>query len=69
MEIVGESANAECVYRFYGQNIDSSLEGDIIESPCYLDKLTAINELMNAKRCTPRQQWNLETHIVGKCNW
>lgn len=69
VEIIGESANVECVYRFYGQNIDSSFEGDIIESPCYLDKLTAIKELMNAKRCTPRQKWNLETLFVGECNW
>ena len=50
VEVVGESDSVECVYRFYGQNIDSSVEGDIIESPCYLEKSTAIQELMKAKR-------------------
>ena len=69
VQVVGESDSVECVYRFYGQNIGSSVEGDIIESPCYLEKSTAIQELMKAKRNTPRQQWHLETHIVGKCNY
>ena len=69
VEVVGESDNIECVYRFYGQNIDSSVEGDIIESACYSEKSTAIKELITAKRNTPRQQWNLETHIIGKCNY
>ena len=69
VEVVGENDITECVYRFYGQNIDSSVEGDIIESPCYLEKSTAIQELMKAKSNTPRQQWHLETHIVGKCNY
>ncbi len=67
--VVGERDNVECVYRFYGQNIDSSVEGDIIESPCYVEKLTAIQEMMQAKRNTPRQQWYLETHIIGKSNY
>ena len=69
VEVVGESDGIECVYRFYGQNIDSSVDGDIIESPCYSEKSTAIRELMKSKRNTPRQQWNLKTHIIGKCNY
>ena len=69
VEVVGESDSVECVYRFYGQNIDSSVEEDIVESPCYVEKSTAIQELMKAKRNTPRQQWRLETHIIGKCNY
>ena len=69
VEVVGGSDSAECVYRFYGQNIDPSVEGDIIESPCYVEKSTAIQELMKAKKNTPRQQWCLNTHIIGKCNF
>ena len=69
VEVVGESDNVECIYRFYGQDIDSSVEEDIVESPCYVEKSTAIQELMKAKRNTPRQQWRLETHIIGKCNY
>ena len=68
IELIGDAV-VEQVYRFYGQNIDSSFEGDIVESSCYVDKSTAIEELMKAKKQTPRQQWNLETHIIGKCNW
>lgn len=69
VELIGDADVIEQVYRFYGQNIDSSLEGNIVESPCYVDKSTAIEELMKAKKQTPRQQWNLEIHIIGKCNW
>lgn len=49
IEIIGESDTVECVYRFYGQNISSS-EGDIIESPCYTDKSTAIQKIHYIKR-------------------
>lgn len=69
VEIVGEGFDIECVYRFYGQNINLSIKEGIIESPCYIDKSTAIQELMKAKKRTPRQQWTLETYIVGKSNW
>ena len=69
VEVVGESDRVECVYRFYGQNVDPLVEGDIIESPCYVEKSTAIQEMMKAKRNTPRQQWRLEAHIIGKCNY
>lgn len=69
IKVVGECKNVECVYRFYGQNIDSSAAGDIIESPCFVDKLVAIEELMKAKKETPRQKWHLETHVIGKSNW
>ena len=69
IKVIGERDSVECVYRFYGQNIDSSVEGDIIESPCYVEKMTAVQELMQAKRNTPRQQWHFETHIIGKSNY
>lgn len=69
IDVVGEGDDYTCVYRFWGQNTDSSFVGDIIESPCYIDKSTAIQELMKAKKRTPRQQWNLDTITVGKCNW
>ena len=69
VDVVGEDDRVECVYCFFGQNIDSSFEGDIIESPCYVEKSMAIQELMKAKRNTPRQQWHLQTHIIGKCNY
>ena len=69
IKVVGECKNVECVYRFYGQNIDSSAADDIIESPCFVDKLVAIEELMKAKKETPRQKWHLETHVIGKSNW
>ncbi len=69
IDVVGEEDDYTCVYRFWGQNIDSSLAGDIIESLCYIDKSTVLQELTKAKRHTPRQQWNLDTITVGKCNW
>lgn len=68
IELIGELTVIEQVYRFYGQNLDSSCEGDIVESACYTDKSEAIEALIKAKKHTPRQQWNLETHKVRKCN-
>lgn len=68
IEVIGENTDYDRVYRFYGQNIDSSDE-DIVESPCYIDKSAAIQELIKAKAITPRQQWNLETHIIGKTTY
>lgn len=69
VEVVGDGVIPECVYRFWGQNIDGAIEGDTIESPCYVDKSIAIEALIKAKEKTPRQQWRLETHFIGKCNW
>ncbi len=68
VEVVGKNTDTDCVYRFYGQNVDASADGDIIESPCYTDKQTAIAELMKAKQSTPRKHWSLETLVVGKSN-
>ena len=66
VEVIGEIQNIECVYRFYGMNIDSSLEQDIIESPYYVDKPTAIQEYIKAKKNTPRQKWSLDTYKIGE---
>ena len=66
VEVIGDIQNIECVYRFYGMNIDSSLDQDIIESPYYVDKPTAIQEYIKAKKVTPRQTWSLDTYKIGK---
>ena len=56
IEVIGEGVDIESVYRFWGQNRDKSFEGDIVESPCYIDKRTAIQELLKTKKNTPQQQ-------------
>ena len=66
VEVIGDIQNIECVYRFYGMNIDSSLDQDIIESPYYVDKPTAIQEYIKAKKNTPRQKWSLDTYKIGE---
>ena len=66
VEVIGDIQNIECVYRFYGMNIDSSLDQDIIESPYYVGKPTAIQEYIKAKKNTPRQKWSLDTYKIGE---
>ena len=66
VEVIGDLKDIEYVYRFYGMNIDSSLEGDIIEGPYYVDKPTAIQEYIKAKKTTPRQKWSLDTYKIGE---
>ncbi len=60
-ELVGEIINIDSVYRFSGYN----MEGDRIESPYYTDKLTAVQEFINAKKKTPGQRWCLNTYKIG----
>ena len=69
VKVVGDDVDIEYVYRFWGQNIDSDIDECIIESACYIDKSTAIKDLLEAKEHTPRQQWRMQTCIVGKSNW
>lgn len=69
VEVIGGTGNIDCVYRFWGQNFDPSLEGDRIDSPYYTDKPTAIQEFINAKKNTPRQRWGMDTYKIGKYNW
>ncbi len=70
VEIVGDCDNIECVYRFYGAAFDSSSEKDIVESPCYVYKSTAIEEFIKAKKEYPlAKQWFMKSHIVGECKY
>ena len=69
VSVIGDHADIDDVYRFYGQNLDSTLEGDMIVSPYYVDKSAAIREFIQAKKETPRQKWDLETYQIGKCSW
>ena len=60
VELVGEFSDIDSVYRFSGY----TMEGDLIRSPYYADKLTAIQEFLNAKKKTPGQRWCLDTYKV-----
>lgn len=61
VELVGKFTNHDSVYRFSGYNT----EGDMIRSPYYTDKPTAIQEFLKAKKNTPGRGWYLNTYKIG----
>ena len=68
VELVGNTENIDCVYRFYGQSFDPDLENDAVFSPYYADRSAATADYISAKKNTPRQKWNMTTHMIGKYN-
>lgn len=69
VSLLDADTDIEYLYSFYGQNIDPSLSDDLIESPYYANKANAIQEMIKAKKRTPRQQWELQTYKVGEPIW
>ena len=58
------------VYRILGWNTSENLnEIDILISSCFADRDEAEKALLLAKQRTPREEWVLNCHIIGKCNW
>lgn len=62
--------SAQAVYRFAGWNEDSDgNETDVLESPCYGSQAQAAQDLEQAKRETPRQEWAMNLWTIGQCHW
>lgn len=70
VHLLDASEIPHCVYRWQGWNVDDDLdECDILESACYADEATAQRSLALAQRDTPRQEWILNRHVIGQCDW
>lgn len=61
VELVGEIIDGNSAYRFYGYNKD----GDIIKSPYYAEKDTAIQAFIRKKKNTLGRGWSLDTYKLG----
>ena len=61
VELIGEIIDGNSVYRFFGYNH----KGDMIESPYYTDKDTAIQAFLKEKKSTPGRGWCLNTYKLG----
>ena len=68
--VIGGTEQTKQVYRILGWNINENLdEIDILISSCFADRDEAEKALLLAKQRTPREEWVLNCHIIGKCNW
>ena len=68
--VVGGLNHLRQVYRFEGWNTDEDLnETDIIISNCFADLDEAEKMLAQAKKSIVREEWVLNSHVIGKCDW
>lgn len=68
--VIGGVNETGKVYRFLGWNTDENLnEIDIIISSCFVELNAAENALVQAKKITPREEWALNCHTIGQCDW
>ncbi len=68
--VIGGTDHTQQVYRFLGWNTNEDLdEIDILISSCFADQNEAEKELFHAKEKTPREEWALNSHTIGQCDW
>ena len=68
--VIGGMDHTTQVYRFLGWNINEDLdEIDILISSCFADQNEAEKALFQAKEITPREEWALNRHTIGQCDW
>ena len=61
VELIGDIKDGDSIYRFWGYN----QERDMIKSPYYAEKDTAIQAFMMEKKNTPGRGWSLNTYKLG----
>ena len=68
--VIGGTDQTKQVYRILGWNTNENLdEIDILISSCFADRNEAEKALLLAKQRTPREEWALNCHIIGQCDW
>ena len=68
--VIGRSDHTQQVYRFLGWNTNEVMdEVDIIISSCFVNRNEAEKALSQAKEGTPREEWVLNCHTIGQCDW
>lgn len=70
LPVIGGTDHPKQVYRFLGWNTNENLdEIDILISSCFADRDEAEKTLLLAKERTPREEWVLNCHTIGRCDW
>lgn len=68
--VYGDMEIVDRVYIYQGWNWDEDHEEvDCIISSCFASKVQAEEALDQAQRNLPRQEWVLNCHIIGQCDW
>ncbi|MBQ2996030.1 MAG: hypothetical protein IJE22_02185 [Oscillibacter sp.] len=68
--VIGAYTDEAIVYRYVGWNENEDFdEVDLIESACYMDLTEAEADYKKAQSATPRQEWVLNRHTIGQCDW
>ena len=68
--VIGGTEQTKQVHRFIGWNTNENLdEIDILISSCFADREEAEKALLMAKERMPREEWALNCHTIGQCDW
>ena len=68
--VIGGIDQIKQVYRILGWNTNENLdEIDILIRSCFADRDEAEKALLLAKESTPREEWVLNCHTIGQCDW
>lgn len=68
--VIGGGKDTVEVYRFEGWNVGKDLEEkDILISSCFADWSEAEAALAQTAMETRRDEWALNRHVIGQCDW
>ena len=68
--VIGTIGSSGKVYMIWGWNEDENgNETDIWSSSCYADCKEAQSAMDAAKRRMNKQEWSLDTYLIGQCHW
>ena len=68
--VVGIIGQSQKVHMIWGWDEDAEGdETDVWSSACYADEQNAQQALEEARRSMNKQEWSLDTYLIGQCHW
>ena len=68
--VVGTIGQSQKVYMIWGWDEDEGgTETGIWSSTCYADEQNVQQALEEARRSMNKQEWSLDTYLIGQCHW
>ena len=68
--VVGIIGQSQKVHMIWGWDEDAEGdETDVWSSACYADEQNAQQALEETRRSMNKQEWSLDTYLVGQCHW
>ena len=68
--VVGIIGQSQKVHMIWGWDEDAEGdETDVWSSACYADEQNAQQALEEARRSMNKQEWRLDTYLIGQCYW